>query len=193
MYVKKPNFCDVCQADLSGTRKKRCNGCKLKLVCEECGKEFFRRVHYKKCGNCSYAEYRYKHPDSFERYRERTRVEYNKKLRVSHGLPEEHDFGKAPKGSGFVNVRGYRKFWVKDKETGKYISRYEHHLVMEEVLGRALHESERVHHKNGERSDNRPENLELWCIGQPPGQRVEDKIKYYIEYLSLHGYKVEKT
>lgn len=37
----------------------------------------------------------------------------------------------------------------------------EHVLVMTEVLGRALRPGEVVHHRNGDRLDNRPENLEL--------------------------------
>lgn len=37
----------------------------------------------------------------------------------------------------------------------------EHRWVMEQVLGRKLRRDEQVHHKNHDRLDNRPENLEV--------------------------------
>lgn len=51
----------------------------------------------------------------------------------------------------------------------------EHRVVMSRMLGRPLVKGlESVHHKNGIRDDNRPENLELWVGGIRYGQRATD-------------------
>jgi len=69
---------------------------------------------------------------------------------------------------------------------GRYVK--QHHLVMERHLGRLLLPGENVHHRNGDRSDNRIENLELWVSHQPSGQRVEDLLEWAHEIISRYSH-----
>jgi hypothetical protein len=63
----------------------------------------------------------------------------------------------------------------------------DHRRVMEEMLHRELLPEESVHHKNGDRLDNRPENLELWSTSHPSGQRVEDQLRWARKILNLYA------
>ena len=64
----------------------------------------------------------------------------------------------------------------------------EHIWVMSQVLGRALRKGETVHHRNGIRADNRPENLELRTHIHPAGQSIEDMLNFCEWYVSEYGH-----
>lgn len=63
----------------------------------------------------------------------------------------------------------------------------QHRQTMEQHLGRPLLAHETIHHKNGNRADNRIENLELWSSRHGKGQRVEDKIDFAKSFLAEYG------
>lgn len=56
---------------------------------------------------------------------------------------------------------------------------------MQNLLGRPLDKKETIHHKNGLKWDNEPENLELWTGNHPHGVRMDEINKLLIENLTL--------
>ena len=81
---------------------------------------------------------------------------------------------------GKITNKGYKVIYSKEEK--KYIT--EHRHLYENHYDIKLLPHQNVHHMNGDRADNRIENLELWDTSQPKGQRVEDKINYYFKLIN---------
>lgn len=82
---------------------------------------------------------------------------------------------RRPLGMRFTDAGGYVRVVIPGRPE------FEHRLVMQRTLGRPLRPFETVHHVNGLRDDNRPENLELWVKPQPAGRRAEDLAAWVVE------------
>lgn len=143
----------------------------VKAICPLCGKEFWRMpcllkrysINYcsRTCGN-------------------RATAQILKITRVGSGNAAWNG-GRQRTNAGYVYI------WKPEHpHATKKGCVLEHRLVMEQALGRYLLPFENVHHKNGTKDDNRPDNLELWIRSQPAGQRVVDAIVWAEEILKLY-------
>ena len=105
--------------------------------------------------------------------------DWRKEKGLDMDAPKRH--AKRPPGTTRTNTDGYQQ--TKSSNL-KWVPT--HRLVYEKHIGRALEPGEEIHHINGEKADNRLENLELFSSSHPAGQRVIDKIKWAEDILKLY-------
>lgn len=118
---------------------RRCDisGLYIMLICKQCEKEFIPKDKYNvNKGYCS----------------SRCALNYYR-----DNNPEHQRY--AGKKAAEVIIKKYRGTGTKTyvKENG----RHQHRVVMERVLGRPLEKGEIVHHKDGNKKNNNPDNLEV--------------------------------
>lgn len=149
--------------------------------CEYCKNEFgIHTIKNRFCSRKCYIDYRVYIKPNKSGWNDERRKALSKKY-LGSGNPM---FGKVSKYRGkkrpemslknnpnwkcgyWINEDGYKVIENSGVNQGRKI--LEHRLVMEQFLKRRLDTNELVHHKNGNKLDNRIENLELTTRSEHP-------------------------
>lgn len=131
---------------------------RTQIYCDWCGKQFERYpCQIKKRNYCSRdcmntARSKVHNPDGYRRnFNAGHLVELNRRMNPGRMTPEVREkLRQKHLGSGTEGTYA------------KYYSRHEHRVVAEEILGRPLIRGEVVHHIDGNKRNNRPENLMIF-------------------------------
>lgn len=145
--------------------------------CAECGRMFRPSSRHLRCPAC-----RAKTTCSCGRAKQAKSAQCSECRSVAKEANGNWKGGRTRHKAGYVMVR-----MPDHPRAGRSPYVFEHILVVEGVLGRYLGPDETVHHRNGIRDDNRPENLELWTKPHPAGIRVSDAVAWARHILERYG------
>lgn len=134
---------------------------KLPIQCDWCGKEFIRDSAFLKgkkhhfCSRLCLADFssKTKNPDGYSSLKDYTNIsrnmtQINKQMNPTRMTEETRKkLRECHLGKG--ECKGYSKIY----------SRLAHRVIVEQILGRPLKPEEVVHHRDGNRYNNVPENL----------------------------------